>query len=207
MSITTNPEPYLGIDEAGRGPVIGPLVVGVVKWGNGLAEKSNELVVRDSKDMTNNQRVTYRNLLDEAATYTVQFIPAHILANSSKNIQEIQAEVMADIIQQYKCKNIVADATGSDNVHAQIKNDCLSYDILFEEKADEKYRGVSAASVLAKTARDAAIEEIKKKYGNIGSGYPSDSQTREWLKDWKSKNDYWPPIVRTNWETINRLND
>ena len=79
--------------------------------------------------------------------------------------------------------------------------------LIYEAKADEKYIAVSAASIIAKHLRDKHVEIMRERYGNFGSGYPSDPKTIEWLKK-RLKNDgidELPPIVRKSWKTIKRF--
>jgi ribonuclease HII len=68
---------------------------------------------------------------------------------------------------------------------------------------------VAGASTLAKVIRDSEISRINKKYGEVGSGYPSDEKTIRFLKSWMSKNDVAPSFVRKSWKTLNRclIND
>ncbi|MFW6143734.1 MAG: hypothetical protein ACOC4Z_02345, partial [Patescibacteria group bacterium] len=75
-------------------------------------------------------------------------------------------------------------------------------ELIGENKADENYPIVSAASVLAKVARDQVIEELHKQYGDFGSGYMSDEKTRVFLRDCFAKNGDFPPIIRRKWSSV-----
>ena len=77
--------------------------------------------------------------------------------------------------------------------------------IVAEHRADEKYIPVAAASILAKVLRDEHIELLKKVYGDLGSGYPSDPRTRNWLKRYYEEHGELPPIVRRSWSTIKKV--
>ena len=73
--------------------------------------------------------------------------------------------------------------------------------IYSRHKADELYVIVSAASIIAKHTRDMEIIKLRKKYGNIGSGYPSDHITRAFLRNWVLKNQEIPDFARKSWKT------
>jgi len=74
--------------------------------------------------------------------------------------------------------------------------------LVIEHKADSTYPIVSAASILAKEAREDAISELKKKVGDFGSGYPSDPLTKEFLTRWLNEHNSFPTWVRHSWKTI-----
>ena len=78
-------------------------------------------------------------------------------------------------------------------------------DIIAEHFADRKYIVVSAASIVAKTYRERHISELKKMYGDFGSGYPSAPQTISWIKNFYSREGHLPPIVRKSWKTVKEL--
>ncbi|PVX27610.1 MAG: ribonuclease HII, partial [Candidatus Bathyarchaeum sp.] len=64
---------------------------------------------------------------------------------------------------------------------------------------------VSAASIIAKVERDRVISQLKKRYGNLGCGYPSDSKTVKFLEDWATKFGDYPDFVRKSWKTAKRI--
>jgi ribonuclease HII len=68
-----------------------------------------------------------------------------------------------------------------------------------------KYPIVSAASILAKVRRDTVISELKRLYGDFGSGYPSDPKTVNFLREWILKNRGDLPILRRSWGTFRRV--
>jgi ribonuclease HII len=87
-------------------------------------------------------------------------------------------------------------------VKAHLTSSC---EIVSEHHADEKYRVVSAASIVAKVVRDREIKKIAKEYGEIGSGYPSDPVTIRWLSGYIADNPSPPPIARRSWKTVGAL--
>lgn len=78
-------------------------------------------------------------------------------------------------------------------------------EIVSEHHADEKFMVVSAASIVAKVVRDREINKLAKKYGEIGSGYPSDPVTIRWLSDYIGEHPSPPPIARRSWKTVTTL--
>jgi ribonuclease HII len=78
-------------------------------------------------------------------------------------------------------------------------------EIVSEHHADEKFPVVSAASIIAKVTRDRAIATLAKKYGEIGSGYPSDPITIRWLNSYIDEHRIPPPIARKSWKTVSSI--
>jgi len=78
-------------------------------------------------------------------------------------------------------------------------------EIISKHKADALFKVVGAASILAKTTRDAVIEGFKTEYGEIGSGYPSDPYTKKFLDAYYQQHRTFPPIVRTWWDTAKNI--
>ncbi|RLJ00252.1 MAG: ribonuclease HII, partial [Candidatus Aenigmatarchaeota archaeon] len=75
-----------------------------------------------------------------------------------------------------------------------------------EHYADKKYPIVSAASILAKVERDKEMAKIRKKYGVRGSGYPSDTETIAWMREYlKEHKDFPEGLVRMSWATTQAL--
>jgi ribonuclease HII len=77
--------------------------------------------------------------------------------------------------------------------------------IISKHKADDLYPIVSASSIIAKDERDSIIEELKKNYGDFGSGYPSDTRTTEFLREWIKEKKKAPPFARKSWETTKKI--
>jgi ribonuclease HII len=76
--------------------------------------------------------------------------------------------------------------------------------IISSHHADRKYPVVSAASIIAKVNRDRAIEKLRKNH-DLGSGYPSDSKTMNFIKEWISQNGDLPVFVRKSWKPVKIL--
>jgi ribonuclease HII len=195
----------LGIDEAGRGPVIGPMVIAGVVIEAGDEKKLTDLQVKDSKLLTPKQRTDlFKKIIKIAKDYIILIIPPSeidfaVRGEDGLNLNWLEARKSAEIINKLAPGKAIIDCP-SPNIPeytGYIKN-LLNTDteLVLEHKADENYVVVSAASILAKVTRDEEIAKLKKAYGDIGSGYPADPKTRQFLEEnW----DKTPEIFRKSW--------
>ncbi|RME55201.1 ribonuclease HII [Candidatus Woesearchaeota archaeon] len=196
-----------GIDEAGRGPVIGPLVIAGVVADGKAKQKLIEIGVKDSKKIAPKKREQMFNTIKSIVNdyYVLIVKPDEIdeaLNSQTLNLNWLEAIKSAMIVNKLKPEKVILDAP-SNNIKAYtdyfriyLKNKDI--DIVCEHKADETYPEVSAASILAKVTRDNEIEKLKQKYGDFGSGYPSDPKTKEFLRhNWKKCKE----IFRTTWSS------
>lgn len=165
--------------------------------------------IADSKKLTAKQRRKSARLIRTECFFQQLFIPAWKISKSRLPLQHLQARVIVSGLRNFPANcTVYVDALGSGNeAENWIKWTYPDRQFYFEKKADENIRAVSAASILAKTGRDQAIDEIKKSWGEIGSGYPGDSQTQSWLKERAKREKKWPPFVRESWQTVTRLSE
>lgn len=116
---------------------------------------------------------------------------------------------IAEIIRELKPSSIYIDAVdvNEDRFRETILSllDYTPEEIISKHKADDLYPIVSAASIIAKDKRDTLIEELKEKYGDFGSGYPSDKRTVDFLRNWIKKNKKVPDFARKSWETVKKI--
>jgi len=202
-----------GLDEAGRGCVIGPMAVaGVLVDEEGLA-KLIELGVRDSKALSpsTRERLASRIRSVALACRVILVQPEEIdRAVARGALNKLEAEAMARII--YELCPDVAYVDASDVVEERFASlicACLPGDlditVVAEHEADARYPVVSAASILAKVERDRAIEELKEELGvDFGSGYPTDPRTIAFLRRWCEEHRCLPGFVRKSWRTARR---
>ena len=204
-----------GVDEAGRGPVIGPLVIAGVLFEEADLPKLVNLGVKDSKLLSSQKRETLSSEIKKLALvyHTVWLSPAEIdrVVESRRKLHKLnrlEAQAMARVISVLKPDIVYVDASDvlADRFGEHIaENLSFSPKIICEHKADVKYPIVSAASILAKVERDKAISQLQKKHGNIGCGYPSDPNTIKFLEDWIRKFGSYPHFVRKSWKTAKRV--
>lgn len=197
-----------GIDEAGRGPIIGPLVM------CGLCVKKEKelegLGVKDSKMLTPKQREEAYKCLVKFKHHVVVIMPeeidAAVRSENGDNLNWLEGRKVAEIINFLKPKTAVVDCP-SPNIPAytaalkkQLTNGA---EIIAEHHADANHLVVGAASIIAKVTRDRMIEDIKKQVGiDFGSGYVADPKTAAFLqKNWNKH----PEIFRHSWAPYKKL--
>lgn len=198
----------LGIDEAGRGCVLGDLVV----CGFLTADESllREAGADDSKALTHERRLEVQAALKPLGTPDVRRVTARSI--DAGNLNRLEEEVIVDLVRRWRPDRVVIDALGHPNTLPALRERLaaavgpeLSPEWVIEPKADANHPVVGAASIFAKTERDAALDALRDEFGDLGSGYPSDPQTRAWLLAWSRSGRPWPHFVRTRWQTVAAL--
>ncbi len=199
----------LGIDEAGRGCVIGPMVVAGIAVGNKGLKEFKKLGIRDSKKLTPKKR---QELAGEIKNRALGFqLVLHQPKDIDKqSLNELDLQSIVDLIEKLQPEKAFFDVPthpGGVNRFVQAVKLRISREVelIGENKADEKYPVVSSASILAKVKRDEVIEELKDEFGDFGSGYMSDPKTQFFLDECYQKNQNFPPIVRQKWSSVQRL--
>jgi len=200
----------LGIDEAGRGSVLGPMVIAGVIVPEKMENVLERMGVKDSKRLTPNRRTILSRKLKKMFDYEVVVISAREIDEMRAdgiNLNEIEKNAMESILLKLKPEKAIVDAV---DVKAERFQENLCKDtglnVIAEHKADDKYIEVSAASIIAKAERDDQIKEINKdfiKSGGIGSGYPSDPTTKKFLANYTY--DEMPEFVRKSWATVAKM--
>lgn len=202
-----------GIDEAGRGPCVGPLVLAVVCVEKKKEEEFRSIGVKDSKLLSPEKR---NNLYGKITSIADEFLSTELSAKEIdslrdfKSLNELEAMKAGFLLNNLKEKPAVIFVDSPDIIADNFAKRIQKYisfktKIVAEHKADVNYPVVSAASVIAKVDRDNAISELEKIYGKIGSGYPHDEQTIRFLKNFLHQNNYLPEIVRKSWSTTQRI--
>jgi ribonuclease HII len=204
-----------GLDEAGRGPVIGSLVIGCVIWEEEKLKILDQIGVDDSKRLSPKKR---RNFAEQIRANCVT---SKILEVTASEINKLHAKgfTLNQIEEQNFAKLINSMDPKPDKIFldaADVKEERFGQsigkllkfkptEIISKHKGDSIFKIVGAASILAKTKRDEVIEQYKVKYGDIGSGYPSDPKTKRYLDEYYKKNRNFPEIVRTWWKTAENI--
>lgn len=196
----------IGIDEAGRGPVIGPLVMAGV-----FVEDDSGLIamgVKDSKLLSPLKREQLFDKIKELPHFIISISPQQVdgaLTDPNLNLNKLELITAAKIINELPGKVAMLDAPGS-NISAMIEYTQQfinrDIDLKAEHKADLNYPVVGAASILAKVTRDREIEKMKREIGiDFGSGYPSDPKTIKFLKENYDKYDFF----RKSWSSWKKV--
>ena len=208
----------LGIDDAGRGPLIGPMFLA----GALLEAKEEEYLkhegVADSKTLAHSTRVKLAGMIkDHCKKYKV------VKAEAGDIDHALATGVNLNTLEAIKCADIISDLLIGIDERVKVIVDCPSVNTVAwkatlqtylkkehkielhcEHKADANHASVSAASILAKVAREEAVTELKKTYGDMGSGYPSDPSTVAFVKKYGQKYKD-AGIFRKSWATWKQL--
>ena len=178
-------------------------------------EELKKLGVKDSKMLLASARTRLSKEIPEIVDdcHVIELAAGELdkVVNRAPKFQRLnllEAKVMAQVIE--KLRPDLAYVDSSDVRTDRFKNnilDCLSFTprIISEHKADINYPVVSAASIIAKVHRDSRIDQIKREYGEIGSGYAHDPTTQRFLRDYYLQHGDFPPIVRRSWKTLSHI--
>ncbi|VVB99302.1 Ribonuclease HII [uncultured archaeon] len=199
-----------GIDEAGRGPCIGPMMMAVASIEKSDEEKLLDIGVKDSKLLSPKERERQFPLIKKALRehIVVGIEPQEIdRLMVRKSLNEIEAMHAARLLNGLEEKPEVVYVDSPDVVMAEFGKRIAKFisfpvKIISEHKADLNYPVVSAASVIAKVERDKAIKKLSQEFGNVGSGYPGDDATIRFLRKYLLQHGSVPPFARNSWETI-----
>ena len=199
-----------GIDEAGRGCVIGPLVIaGVLVKEEDLAALA-ALGVKDSKMLTAKKR-------EELAPQIISLAQKHVVLKVSPQeidravesqrklykLNRLEAQTMGQIVTALEPNVAYVDA--ADVVEQRFGKHILEAStfktqIISEHKADKTYPVVSAASIIAKVERDRVVAALRSEFGDFGTGYLTDPKTTQFLTQWLKLNREYPDCVRKSWK-------
>ncbi|WP_461460844.1 ribonuclease HII [Methanobrevibacter sp.] len=204
----------MGVDEAGRGPVLGPMVIGGII----IPENKNSILermgVKDSKKITPKRRAILARKLSKMFEHDMVVISAQEidqLRADGVNLNDIEKRGMIQLIKKLQPEKVIIDAvdvkpTRFQNEVQEILGNNIQ--VMAEHKADDNHIQVAAASIIAKFNRDLIVEKINKEYidmGGIGSGYPSDPKTKKFLSNFKY--DELPDFVRRSWATVAKMKE
>ena len=199
-----------GVDEAGKGPVMGPMVVAAVLVKN--AKMIENLGFKDSKLLTPKKRKELYELIKKNYQYAIEIIePEKIDEYRRKNkLNILNRKSFEKVISELNPNIAYVDAAdvNEERFGREIKSNLTNdndTDVISMHKADSKIPIVAAASIMAKHTRELEIERLKKKIGDFGSGYPSDTRTIKFLKSYLHDNSKWPSGTRKSWKTIERI--
>jgi ribonuclease HII len=197
-----------GVDEAGKGSVLGPMVVAGISVSS--EERLSDLRVKDSKLLSPKERERlYVQIRKRCKVATVTINAQEIDAiRTEMTMNACVARAHAQVITKLSPSCAYVDACDvncfryAEMVKAHLSPVC---EIVSEHHADEKFMVVSAASIVAKVVRDREITKLAKTYGEIGSGYPSDPVTIRWLTGYIGDHPSPPPIARRSWKTVGAI--
>ncbi|MFW9843590.1 MAG: ribonuclease HII [Candidatus Thorarchaeota archaeon] len=210
----TNLRGIAGIDEAGRGPMIGPMVICGILVDSDRLQELVEIGAKDSKTLTHKRRLVLKRQIEKITSkIEIRTVSAADIDRLRKRttLNEIEVTEFAAVAKSLNPQEIYLDAADVKAERFGSKIGELSgiaskgAKIVSEHKADAKYPIVSAASIIAKVERDQAIERFHQIYGDFGSGYPSDPKTIKFVKNLVQNGEKIPSIVRKSWESVRRI--
>lgn len=196
-----------GLDEAGRGPAIGPMVIAGVSLREEDMKGLLKIGVKDSKKLTAKKREELLpKIMGIIENYHVEVLDAAFIDSerSRENLNQIEAGVMASIVERLwpDVAQIGSVDVDSARFGAEISRRMIAKpEVVSVHHAEDKFPAVAAASIVAKTTRDRIISDLRLSWGDFGSGYPSDPKTRRFISE-AVKSGKLPPIVRRTWKTV-----
>jgi ribonuclease HII len=207
-----------GVDEAGRGSIIGPLVVAGISIRKSKISKLRQIGVKDSKMLTPKARTNlFSPVMDLADSLCINIINCTIVDNNVflNRLNKLEAETMASVINNIQADKVYVDSC---DVNPCRFRDYIESHLLLSSssssskpklysfhRADSLNVVVSAASIIAKIVRDKQIQEIRNTHHNIGSGYPSDWKTMLFIRGWVSKYKCAPHFARKSWSPLKKM--
>lgn len=199
----------MGLDEAGRGSCVGPLIVSMVAVDEAGLRALMDLGVKDSKKLTPRKRLELFPGIIAVSTYVaVRAIqPREIdVHNISHLTMKAMCSLLMPLARLASIKRVVADYVNPAKKLQRLMKGLLPSDVevLVVKDADDKYFECMAASIIAKVVRDNELAKLQACYGVRGSGYSSDPETLSWLRDVLAQG-VLPPCVRKSWRTVKRL--
>ena len=204
----------VGVDEAGRGPVLGPLVMVAVAISEDKIKKLEWMGVKDSKLLSSSVREEiFEQLRDVVDDFRIEVVEPDAIDLSLEEIESnlnwLEADTSARLVSELDPDQIIVDCP-SINIPAYktyfesklskaIKDNA---ELIVEHKADFNYIVVAAASVVAKVIRDRYIERLKKEIGiDFGSGYMTDPKTQKFLDEYHEKHS---DLFRRKWKSYSK---
>jgi ribonuclease HII len=197
-----------GVDEAGRGSIVGPLVVAGISIKESKIVLLRKMGVKDSKALNPKARARLfteiMKVIDSVCIHKID--PVEVDGSVLfKGLNRLEAKVMASVINTIGADEVYVDCC---DVNPQRYREYMECHLTCKPKlyslhhADVINMVVSAASIIAKITRDKEIQRICSIYGCIGSGYPSDQRTMRFIRDWVAKNGSAPEFARKSWKPL-----
>ncbi|MDW0261916.1 MAG: ribonuclease HII [Nitrososphaeraceae archaeon] len=207
LEFTENKNSICGVDEAGRGSLIGPIIVAGISVSKKSLSEMVEIGIKDSKLLTPNKRqILFGDVIGLAESICIcrigiEDIDFHV---SKNHLNLLEAEAMAITIGNMDSYKIYVDSCDvNPSRYKRTINSFLKRNntkLISMHHADRLNVVVSGASIIAKVIRDSEISKIRLKYGDLGSGYPSDKKTIKFVQEWFEQNREIPPFARKSWK-------
>ncbi|BAB59277.1 ribonuclease HII [Thermoplasma volcanium GSS1] len=199
-------EVQCGIDEAGRGPVIGPMVISIVCC---KEEYLREIGVKDSKMLSRKRREYLFDKITKNCAYSYVVVSPETLNKdmASESLNKIEENYILELLSKAEgivyidCFDVIEERA------EKYIREKSGKEVVCKHKADSIYPAVSAASIVSKVIRDREIDKIAEKYGFFGSGYPSDPRTIDFLRKAMQQGLDLRSVARIHWETYKKIKE
>jgi len=200
-----------GVDDAGRGSLLGPLVIAGILIEKTKIPKLSALGVKDSKKLTAKTREKlYKKIILIVDSYYVVKISPKSIDNSVKKhgLNKLEAKYMAKVISKLNPDTSFVDScdVNPKRFGKEISRLSNNKKIRSYHHADSRFIVVSAASIIAKVTRDKVITRLRKDH-DLGSGYPSDRKTINFVKKYYKTQKIMPNFVRKSWKPAQKIID
>jgi len=198
-----------GVDDAGRGSMLGPLVIAGVSLDRKNLRKLSLLGVKDSKKLSPKSReYLYKKIIKIVDDYyVVKISPRSIDASVKKHcLNDLEAKYMAKVVSKLNSNISYIDSCDVNPIRfgREISKLSGNHKIKSYHHADSRFVVVSAASILAKVTRDKVIMKLRKDH-DLGSGYPSDNKTIKFTTKFYKKNQIMPNFMRKSWKPVQKI--
>ena len=193
----------LGVDEAGKGPVLGSMFAAAVRADPAALPEG----VGDSKNIPPDRREQLAQAIHEVAdAVAVAEIPVERIDDPETDMNALtvaaHAQALSGVAEDGDEGYVDAGDTNAVRFEGNVTEGVpVDVDLRAEHGADDTYPIVGAASIVAKVTRDAHVARLAAEYGDVGSGYPSDPSTRDFLREFVAENDCLPACARSSWQT------
>jgi ribonuclease HII len=208
---TTAERRIVGVDEAGRGSTVGPLVVGAFAVSESALPELPRLGVRDSKKLSPARRSEIRAALPAlGACRSIALAPRTIDRYVAREeLNDLELFTFARLVRSLAPDLAIVDACDPDAGRFGRRLSALvgaHVDVVARHRADEEFPVVGAASIVAKVRRDRALEGLRQRLGNdLGSGYPSDPRTQAFVESTVRRGEPPPEWLRVSWAPVQRV--
>jgi len=198
-----------GVDDAGRGSMVGPLVIAGVRIDKKNLKKLKSIGVQDSKKLSPKTReILYKKIIEIVDEYyVVRISPKTIDTNVFKHkLNHLEAKNMAKVIKELSPQVAYVDSCDVDYKRFGNEISLLTSNskIISRHHADSRFVVVAAASIIAKVSRDKSIHRLKKNY-ELGSGYPSDKKTVKCVKKLLLQKKQSYSFIRMSWKPVQKI--
>jgi ribonuclease HII len=194
---------HVGVDEAGKGPVLGSMFVAAVRADPGVLPPA----VDDSKSLSPQRRESLAaGIREAAAAVAVTELPVGRIDDPETDMNALtvagHAEALGTVARDGDEAYVDAGDTDAGRFERRVAaRQSADVAVRGEHGADATYSVVGAASIVAKVQRDAHVDALAEEYGDLGSGYPSDPATRDFLREYVATRGRLPDCARRSWQT------